>query len=274
MTSKTKLPDTSGIYMIRSQVNGKRYIGSAVNLRNRKAVHFCSLRKNDHGNIHMQRHYNKHGEADLQISIMELCTKEKLIKREQYYIDTLNPRFNILKVAGSRLGCIISEAHKRKLLELRTGSKHSEETKRKMSKVHKGRKLSEKTKKKIGKANKGRKQTAKHIEANRKSHIGMKHSEETKRKMSESAKGRIVSEESKRKMSKAQKGKIISKETRRKIGKANKGNEVSKETRKKLSEANKGKNNAMYGIKHSKESKRKMSIARISYLKREKHNYV
>jgi len=27
-----------------------------------------------------------------------------LIEREQYYIDLLNPEYNILKIAGSRLG--------------------------------------------------------------------------------------------------------------------------------------------------------------------------
>ena len=27
-----------------------------------------------------------------------------LIEREQYYIDKLNPEYNILKIAGSRLG--------------------------------------------------------------------------------------------------------------------------------------------------------------------------
>jgi hypothetical protein len=29
----------------------------------------------------------------------------ELISREQYYIDLLNPEYNICKVAGSRLGC-------------------------------------------------------------------------------------------------------------------------------------------------------------------------
>ena len=32
-----------------------------------------------------------------------------MIEREQYYIDTLNPEYNILKIAGSPLGYIHSE---------------------------------------------------------------------------------------------------------------------------------------------------------------------
>ena len=215
MTSKTKLPDTSGIYVIRSQVNGKRYVGSAVNLRHRKSGHFCLLEKNRHRNRHLQNHYNKYDKVELQFSIIEYCTKEKLIEREQCYIDTLNPEFNICKVANSRLGCIASE-----------------ETKKKLRKNHHG--LSGKNHPMYGKH----------------------HTEETKRKISENNVGN--------------KGRKCSKETKRKIGEGNRGKIVSKETRKKLSEASKGKK----GRKHSEETRNKMTIARIAYLKREKHNYV
>jgi group I intron endonuclease len=34
----------------------------------------------------------------------------KFISREQYYLDLLKPEYNILKIAGSRLGSIQSEA--------------------------------------------------------------------------------------------------------------------------------------------------------------------
>jgi len=38
------------------------------------------------------------------LDILEYCDSNILIKREQYYIDILYPEYNILKIAGSRLG--------------------------------------------------------------------------------------------------------------------------------------------------------------------------
>jgi group I intron endonuclease len=55
--------------------------------------------------------------------ILEYCESGKCLEREQYYIDLLNPKYNLLKIAGSRLGSI-----------------HTKETKAKMSSSQKGKK--------------------------------------------------------------------------------------------------------------------------------------
>ena len=47
----------------------------------------------------------KYGYSKFSLDIFEYCEPGVLIKREQYYIDTLKPEYNILKIAGSRLGC-------------------------------------------------------------------------------------------------------------------------------------------------------------------------
>jgi group I intron endonuclease len=52
---------------------------------------------------------------DLIFSIIEYCPKDKLIEREQYWIDTLKPEFNICKIAGFTLGVKYSEKAKRNL---------------------------------------------------------------------------------------------------------------------------------------------------------------
>jgi len=46
----------------------------------------------------------KYGYANFKLEILEYCDPEKCIKREQYYIDLLNPEYNVLKIAGSSLG--------------------------------------------------------------------------------------------------------------------------------------------------------------------------
>ena len=126
----------SGIYKI--TINNDFYIGSATSLRQRKNRHLFSLRKGNHCNKIMQRHFDKYGENNFCFEVIEYCEKNKLIEREQYYINVLNPKMNICKIAGSSFGV-----------------KHSKETKELLSKKFKGmqrslgRKMSEETKNKI-----------------------------------------------------------------------------------------------------------------------------
>lgn len=161
MITRTKITNSSGIYLILSFVNGKRYIGSACFLRRRRNEHLSILKKGMH-NKYLQNHFNKYGENDLLFKIIEFCNKEKLIEREQYWLDLLHPEFNILKIAGSNMGSTYndeckkkkslrmlgnkymlgkhhSEASKRRMRKTRLGShwgNHTEETKQKMRKPH------------------------------------------------------------------------------------------------------------------------------------------
>lgn len=90
----------SGIYKIENIETKKFYIGSSCHLSSRKTGHLCNLRANKHPNPILQANYNKYGEAKLCFSIVEECSKEILIEREQYYIDALGPEFNCNLEAG------------------------------------------------------------------------------------------------------------------------------------------------------------------------------
>jgi group I intron endonuclease len=95
----------TGIYQILNLTNNKKYIGSSANyLSRRKATHLYYLRKNCHPNIYLQRAWNKYGEQNFRFEILEKCEPDKCIEREQYYIDTIKPEYNILPIANSRLG--------------------------------------------------------------------------------------------------------------------------------------------------------------------------
>ncbi len=93
----TKIPKgISGIYRVYNTVNRRGYVGSAKSLRGRLSWHRQHLRAGDHFNQHLQRAWNKHGEEAFQFQVIEVCNLEKLIEREQYWIDTLeaaNPEF-------------------------------------------------------------------------------------------------------------------------------------------------------------------------------------
>ena len=94
----------TGIYQIKSISTERIYIGSAINIRSRHTRHKKDLQNNVHHSIVLQRHYNKYGIEDLEFSILEECSIEQLIEREQYYFDRNLCVFNISKIAGSCLG--------------------------------------------------------------------------------------------------------------------------------------------------------------------------
>lgn len=94
-----ELRKKSGIYCIVNTDNQKKYVGSSKNLYQRLMKHRAYLRKNMHENQKLQNSWNKHGEESFQYFILEFCSVENLIQREQFYIDTIKPWYNItLKV--------------------------------------------------------------------------------------------------------------------------------------------------------------------------------
>ncbi len=57
----------------------------------------------------------KNGFSNFKLEILEYCDKNCTIVKEQYYIDTLNPEYNICLKAGSSLGRITREETRLKL---------------------------------------------------------------------------------------------------------------------------------------------------------------
>lgn len=87
----------AGIYQIKNIVNNKIYIGSTKNFKKRYHEHSHLLRKGIHQNRYLQNAYNKYGEDNFIIELIEICKEDELKIREQYYIDSLNPEYNITK---------------------------------------------------------------------------------------------------------------------------------------------------------------------------------
>lgn len=89
--------NVSGIYCIINLKNNKRYIGSSKNIRLRLWGHRSELRHNSHDNDHLQKAWNKYKESNFDYFIIETCTEDKLLEREQFYIDTMCPEYNMNK---------------------------------------------------------------------------------------------------------------------------------------------------------------------------------
>lgn len=57
--------------------------------------------------------------------ILETCQASVVLEREQYWLDILEPEYNLSKVAGSTLGVALCEEAKAKLRLVHIGKTHS-----------------------------------------------------------------------------------------------------------------------------------------------------
>jgi group I intron endonuclease len=107
-------------------VTGKSYVGSAISLTSRLSTYysFNYINKKSKGSSIIYRAIKKYEYSKFSLDILEYCTPDIIIIREQYYIDLLKPEYNICKIAGSRLRYKHLEATKIKMSINQSGDKH------------------------------------------------------------------------------------------------------------------------------------------------------
>lgn len=110
----------SGIYMLTNRLTKDTYIGLSKDISSRFKNYF-NLSYIKSSDRLISRALVEYGYPKFSVTILEYCDKSNLLVREQYYLDNLKPKYNILKIAGSSLK-----------------SKHTEETKAKISNSVKG----------------------------------------------------------------------------------------------------------------------------------------
>lgn len=91
-------------------LQGGKGTGGGGKGENRNSIIYNSLLKNGYSNFTLE--------------ILEFCTAENCIKKEQYYIDLLKPEYNLLPTAGSWLGYKHLEESRAKMGLVRLGKKN------------------------------------------------------------------------------------------------------------------------------------------------------
>lgn len=235
---KSKL---SGIYEIINRLNGKRYIGSAKEFKERWRNHVSSLKSDKHQNKHLQNSFNKFinelgNDNFIEFHIVEIMknsTKEERLIREEFWInvakenniDLYNNQLDPTKEASDR------SCHS--LTPEETSKKHSEfwkifwslpENKEKKSKSLKERWQNEEFREKMTEiarenAIKNSEVISERMTGENNPFFGKTHTEEIKKQIIENNKNRIISDETRQKISNAGLGRKLSEEHKKILSK-------------------------------------------------------
>jgi len=92
----------AGIYKWTNRINGKQYIGSSINLSERLSSYYSTTYMEDalkRGISHIYRALLKNGHSKFSLEILEYCSPDKCLEREDLYLSSLKPEYNINKKA-------------------------------------------------------------------------------------------------------------------------------------------------------------------------------
>jgi len=130
--------DQVGVYALICTVTQKFYIGSSVILGCRMLDYMQPAYLARRANSPVTRAIIKYGLNNFCFIVLETCEPEDVLKREQYWLNFLNPEYNLSPTAGSTLGVILSEETRNKISIARLGQTHSMETRQLMSVTRRG----------------------------------------------------------------------------------------------------------------------------------------
>lgn len=225
--------NSSGVYAIINKNNGKKYIGSAHNFRNRFKSHRSALFLGKHSNKKLINSWKKHGADAFEFKILVVCAKKDVIFYEQLIINaygSVNNGYNISPTAGNCAGLKHTDERKRKQSIAMTGFKHTDAARLLISESKKGKKLSDHHRKRLSEGGKGKFISVEHRaklsaaitgikrpppsdewrEKQRRANLGKKQSKETIRKRVEKLKGKTHTAEARAKISATRKSMFAS----------------------------------------------------------------
>lgn len=94
----------SGIYMLTNKITKKFYVGQSSNLTARFYEYYAHKRiLPAYLNSFILKSILKFGLNNFSLTILEYCPKELLLARELFYINALNPAYNIRKHPSKRV---------------------------------------------------------------------------------------------------------------------------------------------------------------------------
>lgn len=191
-----------GLYEIKNTVNGKRYVGSSVNVRSRAMGHRRLLDLGKHHNPHLQFSWTKHGATVFVFRLVAKLEQEDLRPTETRWLDRIvggDLCYNIARDASAptRGRTMKAGIHAERVARRRaSGWTLSPEARARISASLMGHSHSPETRRKISLSLTGRKVPPEVARL----HSGWRHSQSAKDRISAGLRGRPVSEDTRRKI--------------------------------------------------------------------------
>jgi group I intron endonuclease len=113
-----------GIYIWQNLLNGKRYVGSSINLRKRLSNYYEAKDKSTRGQSIIFNALAKYSHSNFSLTVILIAPKEAILALEQFAIDSYQfhymkrPEYNILKLAGFAAGYTHTEVAKAKISDI------------------------------------------------------------------------------------------------------------------------------------------------------------
>lgn len=230
----------AGVYKILNTSTGMCYIGSSFSFKKRFGEHIRALKSGVHKNDYLQNAWNKYGESSFCFLVVEIVEDvEKILEREQHWIDTIENLYNLCPIAGNAAGYRHTEEAKQRMSEIKKRPENLTVALKNLNTPEARANFLEAVKSDVSRDKKS------------KSMSGIKKNAEHRAKIGEANKRRVWTDESRKKLSDAHRSeKMVAR-----LVEANNGRVWTDEAREKL---------RMYATnkKHSAETREKMSAAR------------
>ena len=179
------------IYTVTNKINGKQYVGQALEYRLKKRWSDYMRLQNCRKQPKLYNVLKKYGPENFLYEILD-TTPDQIVQDylEDFYIECLDTIENGYNCKGGGHNGRLSEETRKKISDSNMGKIHSAETRQKLSIANMGKTRSDASRRRISE-----------------SHKGIKQSKETILKRKESNKNYIMSDETKQKLSIAHTGK-------------------------------------------------------------------
>jgi group I intron endonuclease len=82
-------------------LNGKKYVGSSVDLSRRLLEYYNVNRLLNEESMPINLALLKYGYHNFSLTVLEICDTDSLISRESHFFEVYSPEYNLLKTPGS-----------------------------------------------------------------------------------------------------------------------------------------------------------------------------
>jgi group I intron endonuclease len=125
----------SGVYKISNIITGDTYIGATSYIFSRWNTHRVTLRNGRHPNKPLLNSWNTYGSPNFKFTVLMYCEVFELNKYEQFFIDELDPKYNICRIAGTTEGRPVSDKQRLAIAKRNKGKSRPDAVKDKIRKT-------------------------------------------------------------------------------------------------------------------------------------------